>query len=49
MKAKICQRGLSKAFLQEAWFDQYFPQYGDFAGLDGDKDGKPCERLLKAK
>ncbi|CAK9062580.1 unnamed protein product [Durusdinium trenchii] len=33
----------------KAWFDQYFPQYGDFAGLDGDKDGKPCERLLKAK
>lgn len=31
----------------QAWFDKYFPQYGDIAGLDGDKDGKPCEKLLK--
>lgn len=31
----------------KAWFDKYFPQYGDIAGLDGDKDGKPCEKLLK--
>eukprot|EP00440_Ansanella_granifera_P050881 gb/GFBE01055146.1/.p1 GENE.gb/GFBE01055146.1/~~gb/GFBE01055146.1/.p1 ORF type:complete len:324 (+),score=75.01 gb/GFBE01055146.1/:1-972(+) len=31
----------------KAFFDAYFPQYGDIAGLDGDKDGKPCEKLLK--
>ena len=34
-------------YLRQAWFDKYFPQYGDVAGLDGDKDGKPCEKLLK--
>ncbi|CAJ1403882.1 unnamed protein product [Effrenium voratum] len=33
----------------KAWFDKYFPEYGDFASLDGDKDGKPCEKLLKVK
>ncbi|CAE7196151.1 nucI [Symbiodinium sp. CCMP2592] len=33
----------------KAWFDKYFPQYGDVAGLDGDKDGKPCEKLLRSK
>ena len=37
--------GLSS--ISQAWFDKYFPQYGDVAGLDGDKDGKPCEKLLK--
>lgn len=35
--------------LGQAWFDKYFPEYGDFASLDGDKDGKPCEKLLKVK
>ncbi|CAE7221329.1 nucI [Symbiodinium pilosum] len=33
----------------KAWYDRYFPQFGDVAGLDGDKDGKPCEKLLKSK
>jgi len=31
----------------KAWFDSYFPLYGDIAKLDGDGDGKPCESLLK--
>jgi len=31
----------------KAWFDTYFPLYGDVAKLDGDGDGKPCESLLK--
>jgi len=29
----------------KAWFDTYFPHYGDVAGLDGDSDGEPCESL----
>ncbi|MCS5733722.1 cell wall-binding repeat-containing protein [Herbiconiux daphne] len=30
----------------KAWYDTYFPYYGDIAGLDGnDKDGIPCESL----
>ena len=29
----------------KAWFDTYFPYYGDVAGLDGDNDGEPCESL----
>eukprot|EP00929_Paragymnodinium_shiwhaense_P049020 TRINITY_DN24741_c0_g1_i1.p1 TRINITY_DN24741_c0_g1~~TRINITY_DN24741_c0_g1_i1.p1 ORF type:complete len:343 (-),score=100.42 TRINITY_DN24741_c0_g1_i1:10-1038(-) len=31
----------------KAWFDIYFPLYGDVAKLDGDGDGKPCERLKR--
>lgn len=29
----------------KAWFDTYFPYYGDVARLDGDSDGEPCESL----
>ena len=29
----------------KAWFDMYFPYYGDVAGLDRDEDGEPCETL----
>ncbi|WP_245852533.1 HNH endonuclease family protein [Blastococcus aggregatus] len=30
----------------QAWFDRYFPAYGDVAGLDGnDRDGLACESL----
>ena len=29
----------------KAWFDTYFPYYGDVARLDGDNDGEPCESL----
>jgi len=29
----------------KAWFDTYFPYYGDVAGLDSDSDGEPCESL----
>ena len=29
----------------KAWFDTYFPSYGDVARLDGDSDGEPCESL----
>jgi hypothetical protein len=29
----------------KAWFDTYFPYYGDVAGLDSDGDGIPCESL----
>ena len=29
----------------KAWFDTYFPYYGDVANLDGDNDGEPCESL----
>ena len=28
-----------------AWYDKYFPLYGDVARLDGDNDGIPCENL----
>ena len=29
----------------KAWFDRYFPDFGDVARLDGDNDGEPCESL----
>lgn len=29
----------------KAWFDTYFPWYGDVAKLDGDGNGIPCESL----
>ena len=29
----------------KAWFDTYFPDYGDVALLDNDDDGEPCESL----
>lgn len=29
----------------KAWFDTYYPYYGDVARLDGDDDGEPCESL----
>jgi putative cell wall-binding protein len=29
----------------KAWFDTYFPLYGDVARLDSDGDGIPCENL----
>jgi putative cell wall-binding protein len=29
----------------KAWFDTYFPFYGDVANLDADGDGIPCESL----
>ena len=29
----------------KAWFDTYYPYYGDVANLDGDNDGEPCESL----
>jgi hypothetical protein len=29
----------------KAWFDTYFPSYGDVAKLDADHDGIPCESL----
>ena len=29
----------------KAWFDTYFPYYGDVAHLDGNHDGIPCESL----
>jgi hypothetical protein len=29
----------------KAWFDTYFPYYGDIANLDGDGNGIPCESL----
>ena len=29
----------------KAWFDAYFPDYGDVALLDNDDDGEPCESL----
>ena len=29
----------------KAWFDTYFPYYGDVARLDSDGDGIPCESL----
>jgi hypothetical protein len=28
-----------------AWFNTYFPYYGDVANLDSDHDGQPCETL----
>jgi hypothetical protein len=32
----------------KAWFDTYFPAYGDVAKLDQDGDGIPCETLTGA-
>lgn len=32
----------------KAWFDTYYPYYGDVAGLDRDGDLKPCESLSGA-
>jgi hypothetical protein len=29
----------------QAWFDTYYPYYGDIAELDDDHDGKACEAL----
>jgi hypothetical protein len=29
----------------QAWFDLYFPHYGDIAKLDQDNDGIACESL----
>lgn len=29
----------------QAWFDRYFPFYGDVARLDADDDGRACESL----
>jgi len=29
----------------KAWYDKYFPLYGDVARLDGNNDGIPCESL----
>mmetsp|Transcript_100529 Transcript_100529/g.138607 ORF Transcript_100529/g.138607 Transcript_100529/m.138607 type:complete len:292 (-) Transcript_100529:238-1113(-) len=29
----------------KAWYDTYFPFYGDVARLDGNNDGVPCESL----
>eukprot|EP00435_Cladocopium_sp_Y103_P038833 s3211_g10.t1 len=48
LKKKTC-KDFSSYEDAKAWFDKYFPQYGDVAGLDGDKDGKPCEKLLKKR
>ena len=30
----------------KAWFDKYYPAFGDVAQLDGNDDGRPCESLL---
>ena len=30
----------------KAWYDRYFPSFGDVAKLDGNGDGVPCEALL---
>ena len=37
--------GFSTYAEAKAWFDTYFPYYGDVAKLDGDGDGEPCESL----
>jgi hypothetical protein len=29
----------------QAWFDRYYPFYGDIARLDGNNDRIPCEAL----
>jgi hypothetical protein len=29
----------------QAWFEKYYPYYGDFARLDGNNDGVACEDL----
>ena len=29
----------------KAWFDRYYPAFGDVAKLDGNGDGRPCESL----
>ena len=33
----------------QAWFDTYFPFYGDVANLDGNNDGRACESCPKLK
>ena len=42
--SKNCSDFATQAEAQ-AWFDTYFPFYGDIAGLDADGDGIPCESL----
>ena len=42
--SKNCSDFATQAEAQ-AWFDLYFPFYGDVAGLDADGDGIPCESL----
>lgn len=37
--------GFSTYAEAKAWFDTYFPHYGDVAKLDSDGDGEPCESL----
>ena len=37
--------GFSTYAEAKAWFDTYFPYYGDVAKLDGDGDSEPCESL----
>jgi hypothetical protein len=37
--------GFSNYAEAKAWFDTYFPYYGDVAKLDSDGDGEPCESL----
>ena len=29
----------------QAWFDTYYPMYGDVARLDQDNDGSACDSL----
>ena len=42
--AKNC--GDFNSYLEaKAWFDLYYPLYGDVARLDRDADGQPCESL----
>lgn len=41
---KNCSDFASRAEAQ-AWFNTYFPYYGDIAKLDGDNDGIACESL----
>ena len=31
----------------KAWYDLYFPQFGDVARLDANGDGRPCESLMR--
>ncbi len=42
--SKNCSDFATQAQAQ-AWFDTYFPYYGDVAKLDGDNDGIACESL----
>lgn len=41
---KNCSSFATRAQAQ-AWFDRYYPYYGDVARLDSDKDRKACETL----